>query len=253
MSVSIPSNGSIQFLHNWGLAIRWLSRKVLSQSPQTGQFNSYLEHIEMPEAPNILSLNPLKRVNSILTLDDKDYVSLLCPVSIPSNGSIQFLPILLELWSLENRYNVSIPSNGSIQFLHSWNWKDQGGGYRSQSPQTGQFNSYYSITQCKKKRGLQVSIPSNGSIQFLQNSISSEAIKFTRLNPLKRVNSILTGNQLFTFPKRELKVSIPSNGSIQFLRILRKRILWNIFLYVSIPSNGSIQFLQRPRLKPFPY
>ena len=38
----------------------------MSQSPQTGQFNSYEEDlkIEMP----IIGLNPLKRVNSILTL-----------------------------------------------------------------------------------------------------------------------------------------------------------------------------------------
>ena len=63
-----------------------------------------------------LCLNPLKRVNSILTL----YVIVInwepnCKVSIPSNGSIQFLRSLPELTEL--RKTVSIPSNGSIQFL----------------------------------------------------------------------------------------------------------------------------------------
>jgi len=64
----------------------------LSQSPQTGQFNSYIKSasdlISLAES----SLNPLKRVNSILTVE------------------LSSLPELTEL--------------------------------RSQSPQTGQFNSY---------------------------------------------------------------------------------------------------------------
>ena len=61
-------------------------------------------------------------------------------VSIPSNGSIQFLRD--EQDEFEGGYCVSIPSNGSIQFLltvligFSY-WQCE-----SQSPQTGQFNSY---------------------------------------------------------------------------------------------------------------
>jgi len=39
----------------------------VSQSPQTGQFNSYANN-ENYENISIQSLNPLKRVNSILTL-----------------------------------------------------------------------------------------------------------------------------------------------------------------------------------------
>jgi len=90
-----------------------------------------------------------------------------------------------------------------------------------------------------------VSIPSNGSIQFLRNSLHPFVVYavIICLNPLKRVNSILTLPELTELRKTQVKVSIPSNGSIQFLpyRIginplpsLRK---------VSIPSNGSIQFL----------
>ena len=60
----------------------------VSQSPQTGQFNSYTQY---------------------------------------------------PMYSKWNRY-VSIPSNGSIQFL--LNLGLSGKVYKSQSPQTGQFNSY---------------------------------------------------------------------------------------------------------------
>jgi len=38
------------------------------------------------------------------------------------------------------------------------------------------------------------------------------------LNPLKRVNSILTLPELTELRKTQVKVSIPSNGSIQFLQ-----------------------------------
>ncbi len=63
-------------------------------------------------------------------------------VSIPSNGSIQFLlesrkPVNMVL------IDVSIPSNGSIQFL--WKGKPYFAVLTnvSQSPLTGQFNFYY--------------------------------------------------------------------------------------------------------------
>ena len=39
-----------------------------SQSPQTGQFNSYVSNVEDFSEPVHPGLNPLKRVNSILTL-----------------------------------------------------------------------------------------------------------------------------------------------------------------------------------------
>ena len=40
-------------------------------------------------------------------------------------------------------------------------------GYESQSPQTGQFNSYLKKEKNKMRKRILVSIPSNGSIQFL--------------------------------------------------------------------------------------
>ena len=39
----------------------------MSQSPQTGQFNSY-QKAQLREDIEFMCLNPLKRVNSILTL-----------------------------------------------------------------------------------------------------------------------------------------------------------------------------------------
>jgi len=87
----------------------------MSQSPQTGQFNSYTEIVS-------------ERGNVLL-------------VSIPSNGSIQFLPSEQKEDMIEKGW-VSIPSNGSIQFLPCWGTDDYDERIESQSPQTGQFNSY---------------------------------------------------------------------------------------------------------------
>ena len=111
VKVSIPSNGSIQFLQTQ-LALERATENM-SQSPQTGQFNSYR-----------VILYLLRNVDL---------------VSIPSNGSIQFLrksPVVRG-WMVY----VSIPSNGSIQFLRCNN-NMKHNLYESQSPQTGQFNSY---------------------------------------------------------------------------------------------------------------
>jgi len=67
----------------------------------------------------------------------------------------------------------------------------------SQSPQAGQFNSY---SQWRKKTiqfPFWVSIPSSGSIQFLHILIALYTILAVciGLNPLKRVNSILTAGE----------------------------------------------------------
>jgi len=86
-------------------------------------------------------LNPLKRVNSILTSfnDDRKQISDKLSQS-PQTG--QFNSYREHFSHLSNPHTVSIPSNGSIQFLliiddsHTF-WKS-----KSQSPQTGQFNSY---------------------------------------------------------------------------------------------------------------
>ena len=87
-------------------------------------------------------LNPLKRVNSILTVkDDKTSIQSFILVSIPSNGSIQFLHLVNLQVEMSALPEVSIPSNGSIQFLPVQGWA---------LPEFGAI----------------VSIPSNGSIQF---------------------------------------------------------------------------------------
>ncbi len=172
-----------------------VSKGLESQSPQAGQFNSYVSNItELLQRQKCL--NPLKRVNSILTIgnDSRRYrlrlwsqspqagqfnsyrfgsASLLeglVRVSIPSSGSIQFLHKNIIEKIANTIYKVSIPSSGSIQFLHE------------QSRTTNNIHL------------LQVSIPSSGSIQFLRmGNFHCSPKKATRsLNPLKRVNSILT-------------------------------------------------------------
>ena len=115
--VSIPSSGSIQFLQGWFPAVR---------------------------SDGTESLNPLKRVNSILTI----FVLLVSPESFPESQSPQAGQF--------NSYKLYLKSPDI--FLMKL----------SQSPQAGQFNSY-----------------------FLSRAfnISEEVLG---LNPLKRVNSILT-------------------------------------------------------------
>jgi len=166
-----------------------------SQSPQTGQFNSYSNDMFNLNSGKILCLNPLKRVNSILT------VSRIFPrwrgrrlVSIPSNGSIQFLPNS-SVWRSTSWWRVSIPSNGSIQFLPFYRkYKNIKNSY-SLNP-LKRVNSILTLNLPNKEKFNQewVSIPSNGSIQFLlvvsrrRRCLSEKWC----LNPLKRVNSILT-------------------------------------------------------------
>ncbi len=76
----------------------------MSQSPQTGQFNSYEHIMFIYIILCLISLNPLKRVNSILT------------------------------------------ASCYLEFIEPWTM--------SQSPQTGQFNSYVGIL---RKRLVQLS------------------------------------------------------------------------------------------------
>jgi len=165
--VSIPSNGSIQFLL-WMTCSRCY--KVPSQSPQTGQFNSYnmdkiktelAEYLNKSQSPQTGQFNSYdeKYHNLIKFLPNKSqspqtgqfnsyrlsHISLCIIryiVSIPSNGSIQFLRFWLHGKTPADK--VSIPSNGSIQFLLRL------------------------LFFFKKVMEVKVSIPSNGSIQFLQ-------------------------------------------------------------------------------------
>jgi len=112
-----------------------------SQSPQAGQFNSY----SMKETGGVycvyISLNPLKRVNSILT---------------------------------------------KSQVLGNEAW------LQSQSPQAGQFNSYMIIMRCYR-HFIKSQSPQAG--QFNSYRVKVEDLSLDSevgLNPLKRVNSILT-------------------------------------------------------------
>jgi len=170
--VSIPSNGSIQFLH-WGGPFGDKNIYIKSQSPQTGQFNSYSltgQKAQLRED----SLNPLKRVNSILTVK-------LWPAIEEALDSLNPL----------KRVNSILTKTSSAHIC--------GRHERSQSPQTGQFNSYYTRSG-KECVFVRVSIPSNGSIQFLRSRLNVGVFNsFACLNPLKRVNSILTNQTLKEF------------------------------------------------------
>ena len=64
----------------------------MSQSPQTGQFNFYSSYFAYNLSISEISHNPLKRVNSIfIVIVTKSRGFELNNVTIPSNGSIQFL------------------------------------------------------------------------------------------------------------------------------------------------------------------
>jgi len=140
--VSIPSNGSIQFLHKEGSFKCW--RWVSSQSPQTGQFNSYGSLYDIWNSLHPFGLNPLKRVNSILTLLSFLIKIMEVKVSIPSNGSIQFLHIYINV--LPNKLFESLNPLKRVNSILTLQ-RDCIGNFPvrslSQSPQTGQFNSYW--------------------------------------------------------------------------------------------------------------
>ena len=173
-----------------------------SQSPQTGQFNSYISCWTFIFYFPPISLNPLKRVNSILTLGALaiKYIISLCKVSIPSNGSIQFLH---EDFKVSTLY-----IDGGLNPLK-----------RVNSILT--FNLYacrnYPIVCCLNP------LKRVNSILTIWRSQMKKVMNRNGLNPLKRVNSILTQNVFSRIFRHFRKVSIPSNGSIQFLQ---KRIVY---------------------------
>jgi len=88
-----------------------------SQSPQAGQFNSYAESLKIDTADAKESLNPLKRVNSILTqLTLERATEKIVESQSPQAG--QFNSYTQARTSKSASPNVvSIPSSGSIQFL----------------------------------------------------------------------------------------------------------------------------------------
>jgi len=193
LGVSIPSNGSIQFLQEkWATQLHYLTVNCLNPLKRV---NSILTKsmVESLTGTKSQCLNPLKRVNSILTL----------------------------------------------HFPHKVQRGDWSG---SQSPQTGQFNSYCFSKVCGRWTRRWVSIPSNGSIQFLRNldrKVSPSLLKKSQSPQTGQFNSYLFSQA--SKPSND-SVSIPSNGSIQFLR--KTRWLQKVGKLVSIPSNGSIQFLR---------
>jgi len=117
----------------------------------------------------LISLNPLKRVNSILT------------------------------------------ASCYLEFIEPWTM--------SQSPQTGQFNSYAVYSQTYSFLTiLESQSPQTGQFNSYRDDTGEVSVPIESLNPLKRVNSILTKSIVGILRKRLVQVSIPSNGSIQFLR-----------------------------------
>jgi len=137
-----------------------LAGKLLrSQSPLTGQFNFY----------------------KCTTSKCPSYT--LPYVSIPSNGSIQFLsepfPVLSSIGA-----NVSIPSNGSIQFLSQcWRCMKSMADW-SQSPLTGQFNFYLSRYYLINLFSVSQS-PLTGQFNFYpKQTQQTKPVRRTSLNPL---------------------------------------------------------------------
>ncbi len=164
--VSIPSNGSIQFLHDANSYI--CSHNWQVSIPSNGSIQFLLNIIYKPLNFNFEGLNPLKRVNSILTISFYLRINIISGLN-PLKRVNSILTCICGSTGAPALVTVSIPSNGSIQFLPFKPDKDK---YlhqsMSQSPQTGQFNSY---KRWKMKWYRRVG---------------------KGLNPLKRVNSILT-------------------------------------------------------------
>ena len=88
--VSIPSSGSIQFLPYLAECEKYVSSK--SQSPQAGQFNSYRSKFQECFVRCIWSQSPQAGQFNSYTRRRLDRIRIRCRVSIPSSGSIQFLP-----------------------------------------------------------------------------------------------------------------------------------------------------------------
>ena len=141
---------------------------MLSQSPQAGQFNSYIAEKERGVYPDTeMSQSP--QAGQFNSYPD-NYESERCwrtnESQSPQAG--QFNSYDGELVHIEPDDYVSIPSSGSIQFLHTAGDNHQKETIESQSPQAGQFNSYLKAIYLLLEGLLEiVSIPSSGSIQFL--------------------------------------------------------------------------------------
>ncbi len=190
VKVSIPSSGSIQFLQkSMGQGVLLAG---LSQSPQAGQFNSYSLCIGCLMFYELVGLNPLKRVNSILT---------------------------------------------ASAYL-----EDMGVDYMSQSPQAGQFNSYNDNYKNVKIRVFNSLNPLKRVNSILTDLLFCIDLEPNSLNPLKRVNSILTVSETVVTTNKPYLSQSPQAGQFNSYS-LRNSSYYKQAVSVSIPSSGSIQFL----------
>ena len=93
-----------------------------------------------------MGLNPLKRVNSILTkIDSAGAKEKLAQSQSPQAGQFNSYAVKACRGLTKVPNIVSIPSSGSIQFLQGGDGTRRLQGQGSQSPQAGQFNSYLAV------------------------------------------------------------------------------------------------------------
>jgi len=108
-----------------------------SQSPQTGQFNSYSNDMFNLNSGKILCLNPLKRVNSILTHNSLDR-------------------------AFYRKYKSQSPQTGQFNSYTLFQEPGSDAGIGSQSPQTGQFNSYLCEPEIQDDKIIESQSPQTG-------------------------------------------------------------------------------------------
>ena len=198
------------------------------------------------------SLNPLKRVNSILTAKLSNIINAELESQSPQAGQFNSYAEISERPRKHSRNRVSIPSSGSIQFLLDGKVYFNNGKWElSQSPQAGQFNSYILFLY---------------STEMLNQSQSPQAGQFNSYNIYINVlpNKLFEKSQSpqagqfnsYCFRDMKLKIFIslesqsPQAGQFNSYRIVISIGLAGAVL-VSIPSSGSIQFLRRHRVYVF--
>jgi len=244
--LSIPSKGSIQFLlqsrdgivpHLERLNPLKRVNSILtqpaqslsetrelqqSQSPQTGQFNSYKNYLSLcPFFRPLRSQSPQTgQFNSYNK--SYDYYEMLSASQSPQTGQFNSYKNYLSL----------------CPFFRP---------LRSQSPQTGQFNSYTDGILCSYICSKDRLNPLKRVNSILTNYYHLAFGRQKSLNPLKRVNSILTRNKSKLEQAKTTSQS-PQTGQFNSYLILNRRRL--MITPVSIPSNGSILFLHRINFTP---
>ncbi len=183
-------------------------------------------------------LNPLKRVNSILTRQCLlAFVPEVAHVSIPSNGSIQFLHASTRIEEPGRYFGLNPLTRVNSILSKRVGWLRLLSFFKSQSPQTGQFNSYTSpSSNIDYANVIESQSPQTGQFNSYKNTMEYLFVSIAKsqspqtgqfnsynwktrwlqkvgkcLNPLKRVNSILT--RLFA-----LKCGFRANKSLNPLK-----------------------------------